>query len=86
MQCFMCGLGPNVVKLTTVRVTSTKESRSGKATPGNKTVCEHCKVLLLSGNHPENQNLAESPEQQGYIKPSNPEEQGGGAYPPVRPQ
>lgn len=90
MTCQMCGLDARTVgKLMQITFKGARASASGRGMMQDQvmTVCENCKTLALKGNHAENQNLQDDQHQQGYMKPSQPEDTvGGEGYPPVRPQ
>jgi len=89
MVCQMCGLDARTVgTLTQITFKGAKGSASGRGMSQDHvmTVCGSCKGLALNSNHVDNKDLNEDKGQQGYMKPSNPEEGGGDDYPSVRPQ
>ncbi len=85
MNCFVCGFDGRTVKLTQIQISSTKETRGGKAYPGTRTVCTDCKPMVIAGNHPESA-PEQGPEKQGFIKKSEDGEATGPGHPAVRPE
>lgn len=73
LQCQVCNLDSRTVKLVQLRAYNERGSEV------DMSVCEHCKDLMLKGNHPMNAEIKPEQNVQGYTKSSE-------GYPPVRPQ